>query len=851
MNSETMKSAEPVLLYDEYKDVNWVPAPCQQECPVGTDAPSYIGMIWEGRLEDALEAITATNPFSSVCGRVCAKPCETKCRRGESDAPVAIRNLKRYVMDRLGPDYAPAPVPVTRKETIGIVGSGPTGLTAAQDLAELGYEVHLYEKSDRLGGMMNVIPAFRLPRKTLEQDISRILNHCPGIVIHLNTGLGAEVSLDELKQRHDAVLLCVGLWKDRKLNVPGELDGLSGLYGINFLTGLSAGKTISLTGKTIVVGGGNVAVDLARTALRAGAQEVELYCLETREEMPAWKHEIEEAEREGIKINNSWGPKRIHSEDGAFSGIEFMRCVSVFDGQGKFNPTYDPDKTMTVSGQSALLAIGLTAENKELEETGLLDRGFVRADFDSMRSGDPKVFAAGDCAFGPSAVVTAMSHGHRASYCINAFLQGMEKPLPYTVPYRTRRVEIAQDPLWEKLPREEQKFLGIGSGAGAMAECEETYDDETAKRQAARCLRCDAETGSANYPRRHREIIHAMARTESRETERLRDIQLRLLRPRENPFPPERPAHIEDLVFLSAALTRLVIDPYREKCSTKTVIGSSLVLQQPFFATGFDDAPQEIRQALASALASKGCGYIGARPLLIGAKPSGDTANADHAWLQLLVPGKDKPSSEADGVVYVLGEEFKPIKPERANEKQLVGLSVAAKALPEAIPYALEQRFDLLVLDGTSGIEKPWVELEGAPDLTVMRDAIRILRKLNQEEEISLVYFGGMRSGTDVAKVLAINCNAAAFGVPLGLSMGGVIRDKSMAFDSGVTLDERRSALERWIKATADETAIIARCTGKTNVHNLEPEDMRSITLATSEALDIPMASGGGPRERF
>ena len=191
---------EPKVLYDEYHDIQWVPAPCQEACPVGTDVPSYVGLIWEEKYEDALEAITATNPFSSVCGRVCAMPCETKCRRGESDAPVAIRNLKRFVMDRLGHDFHLSPVSVTRSQTIGIVGSGPTGLTAAQDLAEAGYEVHVYEKLERPGGMMNVFPEFRISRRVIEDDINRLLDHCPGVKVHLNCALGDAISLQELKK---------------------------------------------------------------------------------------------------------------------------------------------------------------------------------------------------------------------------------------------------------------------------------------------------------------------------------------------------------------------------------------------------------------------------------------------------------------------------------------------------------------------------------------------------------------------------------------------------------------------------------------------------------------------------
>jgi NADPH-dependent glutamate synthase beta subunit-like oxidoreductase len=828
--------------FNEFDEVEWIPAPCQKACPVGTDAPSYIALIWEGKYEEAFEAITATNPFGSVCGRICAKPCETECRRGESDAPVAVRELKRFVMDKLGHDYRLPKVEVSKDKTVGIIGGGPTGLTAAQDLAEAGYEVHVYEKSDRLGGMINAIPAFRLPRGVLEEDINRLLDHCPGIRVHLNTALGREANLDELKKRHDAVLVSVGLWRDRMLGVAGEAEAREGLYGIGLLTDLMTGSVAQLPEKVVVVGGGNVAMDTARTSLRLGAREVQLYCLESREEMPAWKHEIAEAETEGIVINPSWGPKEILVRDGKVMGVEFKRCVSVFDEKGRFRPAYDETTTLKVEAGAVLLAIGLQAENAELQSRGMMQRGFVTAQSDTMRTSDPKVFAAGDCAFGPSAVVYAMSHGHRAAYYIKAYLEGTENPLPYRTPWRTRGVPVTQDPDWEKLAREEQPFCGFQPDK-PFAECETTYDPEVAKRQAARCLRCDTETGSSDYSRRTREHLHAMARTEQTDTERLRAIALERLKPRDNPFPGDRLAHIDDLVFLSAALTRLVIDPYREHCDTTTPIGSTLTVGEPFFFTGFDDAPEEIRMALAQGLMEKNCGYIGFRPLGgIGSLP----------WLQLVIPGKNEPSADADGLIYVLGRSFASVDAKRLREKQLLGLSVAGPALREAIPWALERQWDLLVLDGTRGIERPWIELEGYPDLTVMRDAIRILRhELDREEDISLLYFGGLRSGTDIAKVLAINCNAGIFNVAPAFGLGGVVEGDKMTFDSSMTIDERTKAVQQWIKSTSEEAAIIARCTGKTYVHNLEPEDMRSITLVTSKAMDIPMASGTAVREGF
>ena len=826
---------------DTDEDRGYVPPPCQAGCPVGTDIPSYIGLVWEGEYAKAFEALSANNPFSFVCGRVCSKPCEDACRRGDSDGAVTIRALKRFVTDQVGADFSLPPVSVTQTQTVGIVGGGPAGLTAAQDLAEAGYAVHVYEKRDRLGGMMTAgIPPFRCPRARAEEDINRILKHCPGIVSHTNCALGRDVTLDDLKSRHDAVLLAVGLWKDRNLDVPGQNQAIKGLHGIEFLIDVNDGQNRKLDGNVVVIGGGNVAVDAARVALRAGADQVQLICLESRDEMPAWEHELEEATAEGVLIEPGWGPKQILHDNGAVNGIELMRCVSVFDDEGRFNPKYDAQTTQTIAADAILVNIGLVADVPELEGVGLIDRGLVASDYETTRTADAKVFAAGDAAFGASDIVHAMHHGHRAAYYIRAFLENDSNPAPYQVPYRSSGVPLAQTPDWEKLAREEQVFCGLGEDHALSDQCDLTFDAATARRQAARCLRCDAETGSADYSRRTREHIHAMARTGPDQSDKLHEILLARLMPRDNPFPPDRPANLDDVVFMSAALTRLVIDPYREECATSTRLGPKLELVQPFVFAGFDEAPDYVKVALGQSVKAGGCAYVGQVPLA-----------PDIPWLQLLVDGDGKPNVDADAVIHVVGDQFRPVDVQRQSSGQLLGMAVAAPAIPEAIPYALEHGFDLVLLDGSGGIDKPWAELDGPADLTVIRDAVSTLRKLNREEELTLLYYGRLRTGTDVAKVLAMNCSAGVIGVAMGIALGGAARDGHLHFDEEQAAESLIEAGANWIKGTADETAVIARCTGKTNVHNLEPEDMRTITLATSAALGIPLASGEGAREYF
>ncbi len=288
---------------DDTADAHYVPAPCQVACPVGTDAPSYIGYIWEGKFEEAFEAITATNPFSSICGRVCDAPCEPACRRESADGAVQIRNLKRFVMDKVGHRYDPPAVPVSKSQSVGIVGAGPAGLVAAHDLCVAGYAVHVYEMTDRPGGMMVWgIPAFRLPPGIIEEDIERLEQRCPGLSMHYNTALGRDVSLDELKQRHDAVLLTIGSWWGKAMRIPGE-DDARVVDGVGFLRRVNAGERPELPETVVVVGGGDVAMDACRVAKRLpGCKDVKVIYRRGPEEIPARRIELEGAVKEGIEF---------------------------------------------------------------------------------------------------------------------------------------------------------------------------------------------------------------------------------------------------------------------------------------------------------------------------------------------------------------------------------------------------------------------------------------------------------------------------------------------------------------------------------------------------------------------
>jgi NADPH-dependent glutamate synthase beta subunit-like oxidoreductase len=818
---------------DHAVDEHFVPAPCQVACPVGTDAPSYLAYIWEEKWEEAFEAITATNPFSSICGRVCDAPCEPACRRAASDGPIAIRNLKRVVMDRLGKDHHLPPVPVTRKETVGIVGAGPTGLTAAHDLAVAGYEVHVYEMLDRLGGMMVWgIPAFRLPPGIIQEDLDRLFKRCPGIKVHLNCALGDDVSLEGLKARHDAVLLTIGAWWGKPMGIPGE-DDPRVVDGVSFLRRVNGGERPELPETVLVVGGGDVAMDACRVAKRLpGCRHVKVIYRRGPDEIPARRDELQGAIKEEIEFVYHTQQIAVVPQGNAIA----LRCVLTRLGEpgpdGRRRPVAAPGTEHDIPCGMVIAAVGQKAESEELDRRGMMAADRIRAEYDGMRTADAKVFAAGDGAFGGSTIVIAMHHGQKAAYYVKAFLEGREDPLPYRTPYRTRRVPVAQDLMWEKFPRQEQPFHGLGENPVEFAEIESGYDLETAKAEAARCYRCDAETGSADYSVQHREDIFSMARTSPNDHTKLKAMLDRRMKLRENPFPDGRPAALDDLVFLPANLSRLVIDPYREACNISTDIVGKLTLEKPFFVTGFDDAPEEVRRGVGLGLAESQCGYIGVRPLA-----------ENVPWFQLVMSGRIGPSPEASALIYVLGDRFRPVGAGRLNDDQILGLAVSSSsALEDAIPYALENGFDMMLLDASAGLGSPWSELGGAPDLTILRDAVRILRRLGREEAIDLVYFGGVRSGTDAAKIIALGCVAVVYGVPVGLAVGGAISDgHGLEFASDYTDEDRRLAVVNILKASAGEASMMARCTGKTDIHNLEPEDLRSITLATAEATGIPL----------
>jgi len=533
---------------------------CQAGCPVSTDAGRYVQLIAEGRDEEAYLVARAPNPFASVCGRVCAAPCEDACRRGAIDAPIAIRALKRYVTERYGveslrPDTQdrlratpvaegnrfaghlpmyPGPDAVARspRRKVAVVGAGPSGMSAAHDLALLGHDVTVFESAAEPGGMMRFgIPEYRLPRALIRAEIEKIVSL--GVTLRLGTPLTPELGLAELRaQGFEAVFVSVGVSKGRDLDIPGvEKDGV--IKAVDYLLNVNQGYRTHLGRHVVVIGGGFVAFDAARTALRlgreseadleslaseadsrakealdsaraalrSGATDVTIVSLERFDEMPVLRttqghEEFEETKREGVAFLPGRGPKRFLG-DGRLTGVELRRVVSVFDANGRFAPRYDDEDVVTIEADACILAIGQKPDLGFLTDSdgvALTPGGGIRVDPTTLATSAPGVFAGGDVAFGPRNLIEAVANGKRAARSIHEWLEKdrarIEKTLAIEkIPTREYRMIAG----FEVLDRETPPTLDLGRRTG-IAEVETGYGSREAWRQAARCLVCHVQT---------------------------------------------------------------------------------------------------------------------------------------------------------------------------------------------------------------------------------------------------------------------------------------------------------------------------------------------------------------------
>jgi NADH-quinone oxidoreductase subunit F len=477
-------------------------SPCQNACPAGMDVPGYVSMVAAGRFEEAVRIGRETNPFLSVCGRVCDHPCMLKCRRNQLDGPVEIRGLKRFIGDYARGRKITSSVWVSAEkhdEKVAVIGGGPSGLSCAYFLARLGYPVTVFERLPVAGGMLAVgIPAYRLPKDVLEAEIQVIREL--GVEIRTRTTVGCDVKMaDLIRQGFNAIYAAVGMYGDRALGVPGE-DAKGVVQGVDFLTDVSLGKRIGVGKRVAVIGGGNTAVDAARTVLRLGADKVTIVYRRTREEMPAFDEEIREAEDEGVEIEYLAAPVEIIKNDAGEAAA--IRCIRMrlgdYDDQGRRRPVPLEGSEFTMDVDMVIPAVGEFADVRDLfadVSIGTNKDGTVSVD-ESGTTNIPGIFAGGDVAVGASTVVKAVASGERAAVAIDRYLR-QDRNRQY--PWRVRsRSTVFFDPGAQPVERPAftAKLCDVADRRRKFVEVQEGMDAEAAVREAERCLRCDyAETG--------------------------------------------------------------------------------------------------------------------------------------------------------------------------------------------------------------------------------------------------------------------------------------------------------------------------------------------------------------------
>ncbi len=494
----------------DYRDKNQIncydtgTAPCKASCPAHLPVQGYIKMASQGKYLDALKLIKTENPFPAVCGAICNRRCEDACTRGRVDQAVAIDEIKKFIAEQelhAKTRYIPPMLNYSGKpfqEKIAVIGAGPAGMSAAFYLKKMGYPVTVFEKEKRPGGMlMNGIPSFRLEKDVIEAEID-VLREM-GVEFRCGVEVGRDITVQKLRQDgYKAFYVAIGAQDGRKAGIPGE-DAKGVLTGLEFLRCVNQDmENTRIAGRTVVIGGGNVAVDVARTALRAGASSVSMYCLETRETMPAAGDEIEEAEQEGIGICNSWGPKEILTENGRVTGVVFKKCVSVFDESGRFHPVYDEEQLLTVECEAVLVAIGQSVRWGELlagTKAEFNRNGTVKADPVTYQTAEPDIFVGGDVYTGPKFAIDAIAAGKEGCVSIHRFVHPGQS---LTIGRNLRQFsELDKDNLQldpETFDNAKRQMPGRKSpdGNNNFRDLRSTFTEEQVRAEAGRCLGCGA-----------------------------------------------------------------------------------------------------------------------------------------------------------------------------------------------------------------------------------------------------------------------------------------------------------------------------------------------------------------------
>jgi len=462
---------------------------CTNACPAGIDVPRYIRAVRDGRFDEAVAVIREKIPFPVVCADACFAPCEDACAYRQFGEPIAIRALKRAAVDKGGDGWRKRKK--THKPTgkqVAVIGAGPAGLTAAYYLQSLGHQVKVFDAFPKPGGMMRYgVPRYRLPEDRLERDLKPIFEM--GVQFQGDTVVGKDVTIDALKKKHDAVFIACGAASSTRIPLEGA-DKEGFLWGWDFLTQVARGQAPTIGNDVVVIGGGNVAVDVALTAKRLGAKSVRIVCLEARDEMLAHPWEIALAEEEGIVIQNAWAPKRVLGER-KVEGLGLKRCVSTLDDACNFNPVYDEEITDRITADTIIAAIGQTPRLDFLKPLAGVkaERNRLAVEEATLATGEPGVFAGGDAVTGPLSIIGAIAQGRRAAQAIDRFLGGSGDITEHLAEPEDEVI------LRDRLPvtrRQEMAHLKVWERAGNFDQVEKGLSDDQLWLEASRCLECDA-----------------------------------------------------------------------------------------------------------------------------------------------------------------------------------------------------------------------------------------------------------------------------------------------------------------------------------------------------------------------
>jgi NADH-quinone oxidoreductase subunit F len=463
-----------------------------------------VAHIERGEYQDAVETIRERNPFPGICGRICHHPCERRCRRGEIDEPVAIRALKRFAtdwyFDHIDEIPEPKSFPRTRVQKVAVIGAGPAGLTCAYFLAQMGYGVTVFESSSTAGGMLSgALPEFRLPGALVQKEVDYIVKR--GVEIRYNTPINENLTLEQLKQQgYSAFFIAAGAQRSQPLRVPGEASDIKGFYyGLNFLQDVREGKKITVGSKVAVIGGGNVALDAARTAQRMGAKEVEIYYRRSRDEMPVSELEYDETVEEGIKINFLVSPTSLVNQNGKITGINLVKMeLGELDSSGRRRPNPVKGSDFEIKVDTVIAAVGQSADTSFLspeKDIEITEQGRLKVNDNNLSTNIPGVFAGGDFITGPAMVIDAISAGRRAALAIDKYFKGDNS----FIRLYDRKSDVVPMPGKEKQesealePQQRIPVISVAQREGNFKEIELGFSEEQAVKEAGRCLRCDLE----------------------------------------------------------------------------------------------------------------------------------------------------------------------------------------------------------------------------------------------------------------------------------------------------------------------------------------------------------------------